>query len=88
MRNWLIDARVDKGSSAGGLLPMSVDLQALHIATQTLAQLFSAEAERQHAYIFHFPDGRISLELEWVDINDIVGKVIASYLVHANQTAS
>lgn len=67
---------------------MNLDQQALQAATQTLDRLLRAEVEEQRAYMFHFSDGRISLELEWIDIQSIMQAVIASYVAHANKTTT
>ena len=67
---------------------MNLDPQALRVATQTLDRLLSAEADEQRAYLFHFPDGRISLELEWIDIYAIIGTVIATYVDHVNKPSA
>jgi hypothetical protein len=64
---------------------MDLDPQALKAATQTLDRLLQAEAEEQRAYLVHFADGRISLELEWIDIQSIMQAVIASYVTHADK---
>lgn len=55
-------------------------------AVQKLVQLLHAEADEQNAYIFHFPDGRGSLELEWLDIASLVRAVIAAYVERANSS--
>jgi hypothetical protein len=49
-----------------------------------LIRLLQAEAEKQNAYIFHFPDGRVSLELEWIDVASIVRSVIEVYVEQTN----
>jgi len=46
-----------------------------------------AEVEEQRAYLFHFSDDRISLELEWIDIRSIMQAVIASYVAYADKPA-
>ena len=64
---------------------MDLDPQALQVATQTFDRLLRAEVDEQRAYLFHFADGRISLELEWIDIQSIMQAVIASYVAHADK---
>ena len=64
---------------------MALDPQALQVATQTFDRLLRAEVEEQRAYLFHFSDGRISLEVEWMDIQSIMQAVIASYVTHADK---
>jgi len=48
------------------------------------------EALRQHAaadnaYLFHFPDGRVSLELEWLDIRELTRTVVSAYLASSTK---
>jgi hypothetical protein len=59
---------------------MNVEAAALETAVQTLIRLLQAEAEEQNAYVFHFPDGRVSLELEWIDLASIMRAVIEVYV--------
>jgi hypothetical protein len=59
---------------------MILDPRALQNAERALAQLLREEADHQRAYIFQFPDGRISLELEWIDPRVITREIIAAYL--------
>jgi len=66
---------------------MTLDPQALQVAQETLDRLLRAEVEEQRAYLFHFSDGRISLELEWIDIRSIMQAVIASYMAYADKPA-
>jgi hypothetical protein len=54
------------------------------VARETLDRLLGAEAEEQRAYLFQFPDGRVSLELEWIDMQSILRAVIAAYVGHIN----
>ncbi|HET7022160.1 MAG TPA: hypothetical protein VFI58_15730 [Xanthobacteraceae bacterium] len=61
-----------------------VETAALEAAVQTLIRLLEAEAEEQNAYIFHFPDGRVSLELEWIDVASIIRSVIEVYVEQTN----
>jgi hypothetical protein len=65
-----------------------IETAALETAVQTLIRLLQAEAKEQNAYIFHFPDGRVSLELEWIDVASIVRSVIEAYVEQANGHAS
>jgi len=67
---------------------MNLDPQALQVATQTFDRLLRAEVEEQRAYMLHFSDGRISLELEWIDIQSIMQAVISSYVAHADKATT
>jgi hypothetical protein len=62
---------------------MMLDPDALKSAELALAQRLRDEADQQHAYMFRFPDGRISLELEWIDLRAITREVIAAYVRRA-----
>jgi hypothetical protein len=87
MRRSSTDANIDLAERLFGawFAIMNLDPQALRVATQTLDRLLSAEADGQRAYLFHFPDGRISLELEWIDIYAIIRAVIATYMDQVNK---
>jgi hypothetical protein len=65
-----------------------VETAALETAVQTLVRLLQAEAQEQNAYVFHFPDGRVSLELEWIDVASIVRSVIEAYVKQTKGHAS
>jgi len=74
-----------KSSLAAALLgtaPTNIDAEALGRAVRALVQMLQAEANKQHAYIFHFPNGWISLELEWIDVEAIARTVITTYVEH------
>jgi hypothetical protein len=61
-----------------------VETAALETAVETMIRLLQAQAEEQNAYIFHFPDGRVSLELEWIDVASIVRSVVEVYVEQTN----
>ena len=67
---------------------MTLDPQAVENAERALGEYLRAEAEQQKAYLFRFPDGRISLELEWVDVRSLAQTVIAAYVSSLDQDAS
>ena len=62
----------------------AVETAPLETDVQTLIRLLQAEAGKQNAYVFHFPDGRVSLELEWIDVASIVRSVIEVYVEQTN----
>jgi hypothetical protein len=64
---------------------MILDSDALQSAQQALDDRLRAEAEEQHAYFAELSDGRISLELEWLDIRSITREIVAAYLARAPQ---
>lgn len=59
---------------------MNLDPNAVRNAEQALGDYLRAEAEQQQAYLFHFPDGHVSPELEWLDVRTVARTVIAAYL--------
>jgi hypothetical protein len=59
---------------------MNLDQRAIRNAERALSDYLRAEAEQQKAYLFRFPDGRISLELEWLDVHSIARTVVAAYV--------
>jgi hypothetical protein len=59
---------------------MDLDARAIENAERALSEYLSAEAEQQRAYVFRFPDGRISLELEWLDIRSVAQAVVTAYV--------
>lgn len=64
---------------------MNLDPNAIRDAEQALSEYLHAEAEQQKAYLFRFPDGHISLELEWLDVHSIARTVIAAYVACLNR---
>jgi hypothetical protein len=67
---------------------MKLDPRAVQNAEQALSDYLCTEAEQQRAYVFRFPDGRISLELEWLDIHSIAQAVIAAYVTSLKEDGS
>jgi hypothetical protein len=59
---------------------MNLDPRGIQNAEHALSEYLQQEAEQQRAYVFRFPDGRISLELEWLDVHSIAYAVVAAYL--------
>ena len=64
---------------------MTLDPNGIESAEEALSDYLRAEAEQQRAYLFRFPDGRISLELEWVDVRSIAQTVIAAYVTRLSR---
>lgn len=67
---------------------MTLDPDAVQNAERALGEYLRAEAEQQQAYLFRFPDGRISLELEWLDVRSIAQTVIAAYVSSLDRGAA
>ena len=61
---------------------MALDPQAIESAERALNEYLKAEAEQQRAYICSFPDGRVSLELEWLDVHSMTRAVVGAYMAH------
>jgi hypothetical protein len=71
---------VNHGAIEHRVGPMAeIDAEALRAATEALESSLSDEADAQNAYLFKFTDGRVSLELECVDIKLIAERVIVAY---------
>ncbi|MBM1174714.1 hypothetical protein [Microvirga arabica] len=60
-------------------LPL-IDQEGLSAATAALTEQLRAQAQEQRAYLHSFVDGRISLELEWVDPQQWAYAVVLAYL--------
>jgi len=58
----------------------TIDLQGLEAAAHALVEQLGAEALEQRAYLHRFSDGRVSLELEWVDPTALAQAAVAAYL--------
>ena len=63
--------------SAGSVM---LDRKGLEAATDALRERLAAEAHEQGAFYRQFPDGRVSLELEWFDPAALVEAVVQHYL--------
>ncbi len=59
---------------------MTLEPHAVARAADALERVLRAEADAQNTYLFKFPDGRISLELEWIDVHAIAQQVVAAYV--------
>jgi hypothetical protein len=67
---------------------MALDPLALESATQALGDRLRSEADEQNAYLVRLPDGRVSVELEWIDIQSIAQHVIAAYVAQLTRSDS
>jgi hypothetical protein len=65
---------------------MALDPLALESAAQALGDRLRSEADEQNAYLVRLPDGRVSVELEWIDIQSIAQHVIAAYVARLNKS--
>ena len=61
------------------------DIQAgaLDAASAALCWQLHAVATEQGGYVHRFPDGKLSIELEWVCIISLARAAVAAYLAHA-----
>ena len=64
-----------------------LDQDGLKAATDALREMLAAEAHEQGAFFRPFPDGRVSVELEWIDPADLVEAVVQSYIENAGSGA-
>jgi hypothetical protein len=58
----------------------SIDRVGLEVATRALCEQLGVEAKEQCAYLRCFPDGRVSMELEWVDTASLARVAVLAYL--------
>jgi hypothetical protein len=59
-----------------------VHAHALDAAAAALDLQLQTEAAEQGSYIHKFGDGRLSIELEWIDANGLARAAILAYLGH------
>ena len=57
-----------------------IDREGLVAAALALCERLGAEADEQCAYFHRFADGRVSMELEWVDPTCLAGVAVLAYL--------
>ena len=67
---------------------MILDPNGIESAEKALREYLRQEAEQQRAYLLRFPDGRISVELEWVDVRSIAQTVVSAYVARLNAAAN
>ncbi len=61
--------------------PLTIDPEGLEAAARALGERLGAEAREQHAYLHHFTDGKVSMELEWVDPASLARAAVTAYLI-------
>ncbi len=72
--------------SAMPCTPPSIDPQGLEAAARALGEQLGAEAREQNAYLHRFPDGKVSMELEWVDTIPLARAAVMAYLATVCRT--
>jgi hypothetical protein len=60
-----------------------IDVIGLRAATEAVEDQLCSEARSQGAYLHRFDDGKVSLELEWIDPAELARAALAAYLRHA-----
>ncbi len=60
---------------------LTIDPEGLEAAAHALGQRLGAEAREQNAYLHRFSDGKLSMELEWVDPASLARAAITAYLI-------
>jgi hypothetical protein len=58
----------------------TIDPEGLEAAARALGEQLGAEAREQNAYLHCFPDGKVSMELEWVDPAPLARAAVVAYL--------
>jgi hypothetical protein len=64
---------------------MTLKSEGLRAASAAFGKRLAEEAFAQNAYARHFPDGRISVELEWVELEPIAEAVIEAYMAEVGK---
>jgi len=59
---------------------VTIDVEGLKAAALALGDRLGAEAKEQCAYLHRFADGRLSMELEWVDPASLARAAVLAYL--------
>lgn len=59
---------------------MALDPPALRASEAALLKFLRAEADQQNAYFKLLSDGRVSIELEWLDVASLTRAVVAAYV--------
>jgi hypothetical protein len=70
----------DVSLDAAAVEAMTLDPKAIQNAERALNEYLRSEAEQQRAYMHSFPDGRVSLELEWLDVHSMTQTIVAAYM--------
>jgi hypothetical protein len=65
----------------------AINLEGLRAATKAVGEHLRAEATAQGAYVHLFKDGKVSLELEWIDPADLARAVLQAYLGHVRHNS-
>jgi hypothetical protein len=87
MMRALLQAHICLTGGRSAVADMMLDPTGIDRAEKALSDYLFAEAQQQRAYVFRFPDGRVSLELEWVDVRSIVQSVVMAYVRDGSDTA-
>jgi hypothetical protein len=61
----------------------AINVDGLRAATKAVGEQLRAEAQAQGAYVQLFDDGKVSLELEWIDPAELARAALQAYLRHA-----
>jgi hypothetical protein len=66
----------------------TIDPDALAAATLALDHQLGSEAQDQCGYLHRFSDGKVSLELEWVDPASLARAAVLAYLERVRRKTS
>jgi hypothetical protein len=64
-----------------------IHVHALDAAAAAVDSQLRTEAAEQRSYVHKFPDGRLSVELEWIDANGLARAAVTAYLAHLEAAA-
>ncbi len=64
---------------------LHVHPSALAAATAAIDMELTAESTEQRGYLHKFPDGKLSIELEWIDTRRLAEAAIDAYLKTAGE---
>ncbi len=59
---------------------LTIDPNGLEAAARAVGDQLGAEAREQNAFLHRFADGKVSLELEWIDPAVIAEAAVIAYL--------
>ncbi len=65
--------------------PLTIDPEGLEAAAHALGERLGTEAREQNAYLHRFADGKVSMELEWVDPAPLARAAVMAYLAAIRQ---
>jgi len=74
--------RLIDGRNKAVMMGVDKHMRALEAAAAALDLRLQAEAAEQGSYLHRFADGKLSLDVEWIDPNSLAEAAIVAYLQH------